>query len=154
MYDDDTLSHFEFETKPFTASELTAIFDYRKAIDGIGDALTEIEPKEFTVLGVAFGSEGVQNHLNDLADCLNKWYLALDQALAELLTCTSEVTRYSTAAARFLTAEANRYHQARQSFEHAVTVFLLGRDTRPLLGNYPPATNSLNLAQQTLEGPA
>ncbi|MGW0757135.1 hypothetical protein ACWD1Y_11705 [Streptomyces sp. NPDC002814] len=153
MYDDN-LSHHEFDTEPFTQSELTAIFDYRKAIDGIGDALTESTAKEFTALGVTFGPKAVKSHLNDLADCLNTWYLALDQALAELLTCTSEATRYSTAAARFLTAEANAYHQARQAFEHAVTVSLLGRDTRPLEGNYPPFTTSLNLAQQTFEGPA
>ncbi|MET9528221.1 hypothetical protein [Streptomyces coeruleorubidus] len=151
---DDALSHFEFETEPFTQSELAAIFDYRKAIEGIGDSLAEIEPKQFAALGATFGSPAVQSHLSDLADCLNTWYLALDQALAELLTCTSDATRYSTAAARFLEAEAKAYHQARQGFEHAVTVFLLSRDTRPLEGNYPPLTTSLNLAQQTLEGPA
>ncbi|MFF0754362.1 hypothetical protein [Streptomyces sp. NPDC004267] len=149
---DDTLSHHELDTDPFTGAELGAILNYRTAIEGISDSFTEIDPQDFVTLG-AFGPNAVRDHLGDLANCLNTWFLALDTALSELLTCTAKATRYSTAAARFLKAETASYHQARQEFEHAVTVFLLGRDTSPM-GDYPRFTSTLNLGQQTLEGPS
>ncbi|MFI9052422.1 hypothetical protein [Streptomyces sp. NPDC053427] len=152
MNDDDTLSQFEFETDPFTAAELAAITGYRKAISGISDLLEGIEPKDLIRLGPGLDATGVRYLLAQMADGLNTWYLALDQALAEMLTCTAESSRYSRAATRFLKFESAVYHQTRQAFEHAVTVFLLGRDTRPT-GNYPPATITLNLPMQTLEGP-
>ncbi|MFJ5143016.1 hypothetical protein [Streptomyces sp. NPDC088707] len=151
--DDDTLSHHEYDTEPFTAGELAAILNYRKAIEGFEDTFSETEAQDFTTVGV-FGTAAVQDHLSDLANCLNSWFEALDAALAEMLTCTAEVTRYSTAASRFLKAETQTYHESRQRFEHAVTVFLLGRDTAPLLGNYPRFTTTLNLGQQCLDGPA
>ncbi|MER7937900.1 MULTISPECIES: hypothetical protein [unclassified Streptomyces] len=149
MYD-DTLTQFEYETEPFTAVELEAIFDFRKATEGFRDSLEPYEPKELVALGAAYGAKGVQSLISDHANCLNSWYLALDTLLASLLTCTAESTHYSTAAGRYLKAEASAYHHARQTFEHAVTVFLLGRQTGPL-GNYPPPTNSLNLAMQCLD---
>ncbi|PRH81082.1 hypothetical protein C6N75_00620 [Streptomyces solincola] len=148
---DDTLSHHEFDTEPFTASELTAIMGYRKAIEGIPDAIMETTAAEMGAAATAFGPAAAKSLLTDHGDALNTWFLALDQALAELLTCTTESTRYSTAAGRFLTAEAAAYHRARQHFEHTTTVFLLGRDTTPLIGNYPRFTSSLNLPMQCLE---
>jgi hypothetical protein len=151
MTPDDTLSQFEFETAPFTPAELAAIMDYRGAIEGIPDSLTETGPDEMRAAATAFGTAGGRKLLADQCDALTAWYLALDTALAELLTCTTEATRYSTAAARFLKAESTAYHQARHHFEHSVTVFLLDRDTTPLIGNYPPRTNRLNLAMQSLE---
>lgn len=153
MNDDDTLSHFEYDTEPFTTSELAAIMDYRKAIDGIPDAITETDRPALDTVTQAFGAEAFRSLAADHCDALNTWYLALDQALAELLTCTTESTTYSTAAARFLKASAEEYHQARCHFEHTVTVFLLARDTSPLTGNYPPLTDRLNLGMQTLGGP-
>lgn len=148
---DDTLSHFEYGTEPFTATELAAIMNYRKAIDGIPETITETDKEALGAVATAFGTEAFRSMLSDHGDALNTWYLALDSALAELLTCTSESTRYSTAAARFLKATADEYHQARHHFEHTVTVFLLDRDTSPLTGNYPPATSTLNLPMQSLE---
>ncbi|MGW7090059.1 hypothetical protein ACWGH2_42120 [Streptomyces sp. NPDC054871] len=147
---DDTLSHFELDAEPFTTTELAAIMDYRKAIDGIPDAITETDRTTLdTVAGL--GSEAFRELTTDHCDALNTWYLALDQALAELLTCTAESTTYSTAAGRFLTAAADEYHRARRHFEYTMTAFVLGRDTSPLTGNYPPATSALNLGMQSLE---
>ncbi|WP_433860185.1 hypothetical protein [Streptomyces kronopolitis] len=110
MNDDDTLSHFEYDTKPFTTTELAAIMDYRKAIDGIPEAITETDRAALDTVTKAFGSEAFRSLAADHCDALNTWYLALDQALAELLTCTTESTTYSTAAARFLKAAAEEYH--------------------------------------------
>lgn len=151
MTPDDSLSQFELDTEPFTPAELTAIMGYRAAIEGIADAIMETTPAEIKAAGAVFGADGARKLLADHGDALNSWYYALDAALAELLTCTTEATRYSTAAARFLQAESAAYHSARQQFEHTVTVFLLGRDTSPLTGNYPPRTTGLNLAMQSLE---
>lgn len=50
-----------------------------------------------------------------MADNMNTWYLALDRALAELLRCTTESTKYSVAATRFLMFESSVYHQMRQA---------------------------------------
>ncbi|MFF7328258.1 hypothetical protein [[Kitasatospora] papulosa] len=117
---------------------------YREEVDGIPDAL------DMTVESLKEGSlTVVRALLVESAGALNHWYLTLGKALAELLTCTAESTGYSTAAARFLKASADEYHHARQRFEH--TVFLLGRDTAPLTGNYPRFTSSLNLPMQCLE---
>lgn len=148
---DPTLSQFEFDTDPFTEAELAAIAEYRKASEGIYDALSGIRPEDYIPLGAGLDATGVRYLLATSADSLQRWYLALDQALAELLTCTTESTRYSTAASRFLKSESAKYHQTRQSFEYAVTVFLLGRHTGPN-GDYPPATVTVNLPMQTLQG--
>ncbi|MEV6804668.1 hypothetical protein [Streptomyces sp. NPDC051132] len=61
-----------------------------------------------------------------------------------LLTCTGEFTTYSTAAKRFLEAEAKSYGEARRAFEHSVAVFLLARDLRTGEGDYLSTTNTLN----------
>ncbi|MEV0487261.1 hypothetical protein AB0I69_42515 [Streptomyces sp. NPDC050508] len=148
---DETLSQFEFETDPFTAAELAAIATYRKVSEGIYDDLGGIAPQDLIPLGAGLEATGVRFLLADSADRLNKWYLALDQALAELLTCSTESTRYSVAASRFLKSESGKYHQTRQSFEYAVTVFLLGRHTGPT-GDYPPATVTVSLTMQSLQG--
>ncbi|MFD3815150.1 hypothetical protein ACFWRZ_08790 [Streptomyces rubiginosohelvolus] len=143
---DDHLSHHELDTEPFTASELQAIMAYRAEVDGIPDALDmtadELKGRQETI---------VRALLAESAGALNHWYLTLDTALADLLTCTTESTRYSTAAARFLKAEAAAYHRTRQHFEHITTVVLLGLNTCPIEGNYPKDTNTLNLAMQTLD---
>ncbi|MFC8640059.1 hypothetical protein ACFUC2_04785 [[Kitasatospora] papulosa] len=146
MTHDDTLSHFEHDAEPFSAAELEAIMAYREEVDGIPDAL------DMTVESLNEGNPTVVRALlGESAGALNHWYLTLNKALAELLTCTAESTGYSTAAARFLKASADEYHHARQRFEHTVTVFSLGRDTSPE-GDYPRATNRLNLAMQSLDG--
>lgn len=143
---DDTLSHFELDTAPFTGAELGAIMAYSEEVNGIPDAL------DMTVGELRDGPQDVSRTLlTESAGALNHWYLTLDTALADLLTCTDESTHYSTAAARFLQAETAAYHRSRQHFEHITTVFLLGLDTRPLEGNYPQETNSLNLAMQSLD---
>jgi hypothetical protein len=151
VHDDDTLSQFEVQTDPFTAAELAAIAEYREATNGVRDLVEHTDPKDLIRLGPGLDATGVRYLLAELADGLNTWYLALDKALAEMLTCTAESTGYSVAARRFLKFESAVYHQARQEFEYAVTVFLLGRDTEPT-GNYPPPTVTLNLAMQCLQG--
>ncbi|MGW4348991.1 hypothetical protein ACWEL8_28515 [Streptomyces sp. NPDC004690] len=149
MTHDETLSQFEIQTGPFTAAELAAIADYRKTINGIGDLVEGIQPQNLIRLGPP-DATGVRFLLAQMADNMNTWYLALDRALAELRTCTTESTKYSVAATRFLKFESSVYHQTRQAFEYAVTVYLLGRHNETA-GDYPPNTFTLNLAMQTLQ---
>jgi hypothetical protein len=148
---DENLSHFEFDTDPFTGAELAAITAYRKTISGIRDMVEGTDPQELIRLGAGLEAPGARHLLTHLANGLNTWYLALDTALAELLTCTAESTTYSVAVKRFLGAESGAYHQARHEFEYAVTVFVLGLRTGPT-GSYPPLTVALNLPMQSLAG--
>jgi hypothetical protein len=81
---------------------------------------------------------------------LNTWYLAIDGLLGDILTCTSEVTRYSTAATRYVRAAAEEYHRTRQNFEHVTTAWSLALLAGGADADYPPATRSVNLSMQTL----
>jgi hypothetical protein len=149
---DETLSHYQIGADPFTEAELTAIAEYRDAINGIRDMVEGTQPRDLkSSLGAGLEAPGARHLLTHLANGLNTWYLALDTALADLLTCTTESTTYSVAAKRFLGSESGAYHQARQEFEYAVTVFALGLPTGPT-GNYPPLTVALNLPMQSLAG--
>ncbi|MCL3994892.1 hypothetical protein [Streptomyces lavenduligriseus] len=150
MTHDESLSQFEVQTDPFTPAELAAIADYRKAINGIGELMEGIQPQNLIRLGPP-DATGVRFLLAQMADNMNTWYVALDRAVTELRTHTSESTKYSVAATRFLKFESSVYHQTRQAFEYAVTVYMLGRHNKSD-GDYPPNTFTLNLASQTLQG--
>lgn len=147
---EDNLSHHEYDTAAFTAAELHAIADYREATAGIPDLFPELDLDHVHWHVSELGREATYAMLREHAAYLNTWYLALDAALGDLLTCTEKSSAYSTAAARFLKAESDIYHRARQDFEHTVTAWSLGLDTRPT-GDYPPPTRTLNLGMQTLE---
>ncbi|MGW9031564.1 hypothetical protein ACWGQ5_47645 [Streptomyces sp. NPDC055722] len=150
MTHDETLSQFEVQTDPFTAAELAAISAYREVVNSIENRVEGIQPQNLIQLGPG-DQTAVRYLLARMADFMNTWYLALDQALADLPTRTAESTKYSKAAERFLKLESARYHKTRQDFEYAVTVFLLGRHNGPT-GDYPPVTFTVNLATQRLQG--
>ncbi|MCD9904594.1 hypothetical protein LUR56_39970 [Streptomyces sp. MT29] len=146
----DDLSHHEFLTAQFTPAELAAIAQYGDDTAGIPDCFDSFDLDHVHWHVSEFGHPQTAAMLRSQAQYLNTWYLALDAALGNLLTCTAEASRYSTAAARFLQQESDTYHRTRQDFEHTVTVWTLGLDTRPT-GNYPPPTHTLNLPMQSLE---
>ncbi|MEU9495872.1 hypothetical protein AB0D73_29345 [Streptomyces sp. NPDC048215] len=146
----DELSHHEFDTAPFTVAELDAIHRYRAATAGIPDSFDGFDLEHLHWHVSEFGAARTRQMLRSQATTLNAWYLAVDAALGDLLTCTTEATRYSTAAGRFLRQESAAYHRARQDFEHTVTVWSLGLNTRPE-GDYPLPTRTLNLPMQSLE---
>ncbi|MFJ2225576.1 hypothetical protein ACIOFY_36740 [Streptomyces anulatus] len=147
----DELSHHEFETAPFTAAELNAIMRYREATAGVPDCFDCFDLKHVHWHVSEFGRPQTAAMLRSQAELLNTWYLAIDSALGGLLTCTAEASRYSTAAARFLRQESDSYHRTRQNFEHTVTIWTLGLNTRAAQATYPPPTRSLNLPMQSLE---
>lgn len=146
----DDLSQHEFETEPFTVAELDAIARYRGETAGIPDSFDAFDLEHVHWHVSEFGRPQTFAMLQAHACFLNSWYLAVDAALGDLLTCTEEASTYSTAAARFLTAESGTYHRVRQDFEHTVTVWSLGLHTQPT-GNYPLPTRTLNLPMQSLE---
>jgi uncharacterized protein (DUF2336 family) len=147
---DDDLSVHEFEAAPFRAGELNAIARYREAIAGIPDSFDVFDLALVHWHVSEFGPEQTYRMLREQGTSLNTWYLALDGLLGDLLTCTAESTTYSEAARRFIRAEADQYHRARQGFEHTVTRWSLGLDASPT-GDYPPLTRTVNLAMQSLE---
>ncbi|MFG2408787.1 hypothetical protein ACGFR8_31475 [Streptomyces brevispora] len=146
----DDLSHHEFETVPFTVGELDAIARYRELSAGIPDSFYGFDLDHVHWHVSEFGRSQTSAMLREHACMLNTWYLAVDAVLGDLLTCTEQSSTYSTAAARFLRTESDTYHRVRQDFEHTVTVWSLGLDTRPT-GNYPLPTRTLNLPMQSLE---
>ncbi|MFB8120534.1 hypothetical protein ACFQ6U_13845 [Streptomyces sp. NPDC056465] len=146
----DDLSHHEFGAAPFTVAELDAIHRYQSGIAGIPDSFEGFDLEHLHWHVSEFGATRTRQMLRSQATTLNTWHLAVDAALGELLTCTAEATRYSTAAGRFLRQESDTYHRVRQDFEHTVTVWTLGLNTRPT-GDYPLPTRTLNLPQQSLE---
>ncbi|WP_330335611.1 hypothetical protein OHS33_38920 (plasmid) [Streptomyces sp. NBC_00536] len=147
---DDVLAVHEYETQQFTPAELEAIARYREATAGIPDTFDGFDLAHVHWHVSEFGPTQTYPMIRSLATTLGNWYLALDAAIGDLLTCTTESSTYSTAAARFLKAESETYHQVRQDFEHTVTVWSLGLDTSAT-GDYPPATRTLNLPGQSLE---
>lgn len=146
------LSVYEFETDPLTVSELTAIHTYESAVIGSGlrDCFDSLDLQHVRWHVTEFGQELTQAMLKEHAGLLNTWYLALDALLGDALTCTSEVTRYSTGAARYVEAAAAEYHRTRQNFEHAVTAWTLGLRVDSADSDYPPPTRAVNLPTQSL----
>ncbi|MFN1193343.1 hypothetical protein ACK03K_34330 [[Kitasatospora] papulosa] len=146
----DEISHHEFDTSPFTAAELAAILRYREATSGISDSFDCFDLEHVHWHVSEYGSTRTAQMLRSQATALNEWYLAVDAALGDLLTCTAEASFYSTAASRFLQQESAAYHRVRQDFEHTVTVWTLGLNTRPE-GDYPLPTRTLSLPTQSLD---
>lgn len=146
------LDIYEHETEAFTPAETRAIFDFEAAVHGSGlrDCFTALDVEHVRWHETEFGQDTTRDMLREHAAMLNTWYLALDQLLGDILTCTSEATRYSTAAARYVRAAADDYHQTRQDSEHTVTVWTLALLTGGAEADYPLPTRSVNLGMQTL----
>lgn len=146
------LELYEFETAAFTPAETRAIFDFEAAVHGSGlhDCFDVFDVEHVRWHETEFGQDATRDMLRDHAKMLNTWYLAVDGLLGDILTCTSEVARYSTAAARYVQAAADEYHRTRQNFEHVTTVWSLALLTGGADADYPHATRSVDLPMQTL----
>jgi hypothetical protein len=146
------LELYEQDTEAFTAAETRAVFDYEAAVTGSGlrDCFDSFTAESVRGIETDFGQEATRDMLRQYAGMLNTWYLAIDRLLGDILTCTSEVTRYSTAAARYVQAAADDYHRTRQAFEHTVTVWTLALLAGGPDADYPPSTRAVNLPMQTL----
>lgn len=144
-------THYEYDTDPFTPGERSGIARFEQAVEtsGIRDCFDQFDADAIRHHAGEYGEPAARDLLREFARYLNDWYLAVDGLIGDMLTCTSEATYYSTAAARYLRAKTAEYHQTRQDFEYAVTVWTLGLDPAPL-GNYPSATRNLSLGMQAL----
>lgn len=147
----DQRTHYEYDTDPFTPAERHGIDRFETAVDtsGIRDCFDGFDADSIRDHAKEFGELGARSLLREYADYFKQWYLAVDGLIGDMLTCTSEYSRYSTAAARYLRDKTGDYHRTRQDFEYAVTVWTLGLDASPL-GDYPPATRMLDLGMQEL----
>jgi hypothetical protein len=145
------LTHYEYDTAPFTPGETQGISRFEAAVyeTAIHDCFDQFDADSIRDHTAEFGELAARSFLKELAGYLNQWHLAVDGLIGDLLTCTSEYSRYSTAAARYLKDKAEEYHHVRQDFEYAVTVWTLGLDPAPM-GNYAPATRGLDLGMQAL----
>jgi hypothetical protein len=146
------LETYEQDTAAFTAGETRAIFEYEAAVQnsGLRDCFDTFTVEHVRWHETEFGQDTTRDMLREHASLLNTWYLAIDQLLGDILTCTSEVTRYSTAAARYIKAAADDYHQTRQNFEHVTTAWTLALLTGGADADYPPRTRAVNYPMQTL----
>ena len=144
-------THYEHDTDPFTPGERHGINRFEAAVEtsGIRDCFDQFDADSIRHHAAEFGELGARSLLREYAAYLKQWHLALDGLLGDMLTCTSEYSRYSTAAARYLRDKASDYHRTRQDFEYAVTVWTLDLDPSPC-GDYPPATRGLDLGMQEL----
>lgn len=144
-------TYYEFETEPFTEAERTGLARFEAAVyeSGLRDCFDQFDAQSIRHHADEFGELAVRSLLKEFAGYLQQWHLALDGLLGDMLTCTSEYSRYSIAAGRYLEAKATQYHRTRQDFEYAVTVWMLGL-TPGALGDYPMATNGLDLGMQEL----
>lgn len=148
------LGIYEQGTESFTSAEMHAIFDFESAVTngGLRDCFDSSSRDLIREHQREHGERLTRDMLREYAKMLNLWYLALDQLLADILTCTDEVTRYSTAARRYIATAASDYHRTRQDFEHAVTAWSLGLLTEGVNADYPPATRSVDYTMQALTG--
>lgn len=146
------LELYEQDTEAFTPAETRAIFDFEATVRGSGlyDCFDSFTIEHLRWHETEFGQDATRDMLREHAHMLNTWYLAIDRLLGDILTCTSQVTRYSLAATRYIQAAARDYHQTRQNFEHATTVWSLALLTGGADADYPPPTRAVNLPMQTL----
>lgn len=148
----DDLEVYEHDTDALTSGETRAIFEYEVAVQnsGLRCCFDTFIVEHVRWHEMEFGLEVTRDMLREHAGMLNTWYLALDQLLGDILTCTSEVTRYSTAAARYIKAAADDYHRVRQNFEYVVTTWSLALLADGVDADYPPPTRTVNYPMQTL----
>ncbi|MFE7727335.1 hypothetical protein ACFU5D_16270 [Streptomyces anthocyanicus] len=146
------LGVYEHDTTPFTSAETRAIWDYQEAVhsSGLRDCFDLFTVEHVRWHETEFGQDSTRDMLREHAKMLNTWYLAVDALLGDILTCTSEATRYSTAAARFIKAAADDYHRTRQDFEHVTTVWSLALLTGGADADYPLPTRAVDCPMQTL----
>jgi hypothetical protein len=146
------LDVYEHKTDPFTPAETHAIWKYQGPVHGSGlrDCFDLFTIEHIRWHETEFGQDATRDMLREHAKMLNTWYLAIDALLGDILTCTSEVTRYSTAAARFIKAATDDYHRTRQDFEHVTTIWTLALLTGGADADYPPPTRAVDYPMQTL----
>jgi len=146
------LEIYEHETEAFTPAETSAIFDYEAGVHGSGlrDCFDSFTVEHARWHETEFGQDTTRDMLREHAGMLNTWYLALDRLLGDILTCTSNATKYSVAARRYVEAAANEYHRTRQNFEHVTTAWTLALLTGGAEADYPPPTRAVNYPMQTL----
>lgn len=146
------LELYEHNTEAFTPAETRAIFDFAAVVhnSGLRDCFDSFTVEHVRWHETEFGEDVTRSMLREHAGMLNTWYLAIDSLLGDILTCTSEATRYSTAAARYVRAAADEYHRTRQNFEHVTTIWSLALLAGGADADYPRATRSVNLPMQTL----
>ena len=142
----------ERDTDVFTSGEKAAVSDFEAAVhvSGLHDCFSAFDVGHIRWHEGEFGRDATRTMLREHAQMLNTWYLALDRLLGDILTCTSDVTRYSGAARRYVADAADLYHRTRQDFEYAATVWSLTLSTEGLEASYPPPTRSVNYPMQTL----
>jgi hypothetical protein len=146
------LDVYEHGTEAFTPGETRAIFEFESAIhnSGLRDCFDSFTIDHVRWHETEFGEDTTRSMLREHAGMLNTWYLAVDRLMGDILTCTSEVTRYSVAATRYVEAAADEYHRTRQNFEHVTTVWSLALLTGGADADYPLATRAVNYPMQTL----
>lgn len=146
------LEMYEHETEAFTPGETRATFDFEAAVHGssLRDCFDAFSVEHVRWHETEYGQDATRDMLREHAKMPNTWYLAVDGLLGDILTCTSEVTRYSTAAARYVQAATDEYHRTRQNFEHVTTTWSLALLTGDADADYPPATRAVNLPMQCL----
>lgn len=138
--------------QPLTVQEMKGIFTFERDIrdSGLVCCFDSFDLKQIRSHEKDHGREATQAMLREHADMLNTWYVALDQLLSDMLTCTTRATFYSTAAQRYIQAAADEYHQTRREFEHHVTAWSLGLAPGGTDGTYPPQTRGVNFLTQCL----
>lgn len=149
----ETLSEFEQAGETFTSAEIEAIGYFTANVhdSGLRDCFSAVlDIDHLSWHESEYGTELTRSMLREHAGMLNAWYLALDGLMGDILTCTTEFTRYSPAATRYVKAAADDYHQARQSFEHVTTLWALALNTGDPNATYPPATRSVNFMLHAL----
>lgn len=146
------LEIYEQDAEVFTAGELVAIHEFSSAVyeSGLYDCFDSFDLRGMRSHEAEFGHDATLDMLRGYGGMLNTWYLAIDTLMSDILTCTSEFTRYSKAATRFIGVTVDEYHRTRQEFEHNVTVWSLAFLSEGADANYPPATRSVNYPMQCL----
>lgn len=146
------LEVYEHDTKSFTSGERKAVLAFQEAIhdSGLRDCFDSFTIEHVRWHETEFGPGMTRDMLREHAKMLNAWYLEVDRLLGDLLTCTSEATRYSTAAQRYVAAAADEYHRTRQGFEYTVTAWTLALPVDTVNSEYPPPTHAVNYFMQTL----
>lgn len=147
----EALAEYERAGETFTLSEVKVIGEFVSSIQnsGLRDCVESITVEHVSWHESMHQTDLTRIMLREHAKMLECWYLALDQLLGEVLTCNSEVTRYSPAAARYVEAATRDYHRARQGFEYVTTVWALALNYSPASA-YPPPTHSVDLLTQSL----
>jgi hypothetical protein len=135
-----------------TYGEKAAIGRYEGVVEkgGLRDGFDLFDLTYLQWYAREFGPGNTRLMLKEQAKLLNEWHEAVDALLAEMLTCTTEYTRYSSAAVDYIRSAVSEYHRIRQDFEYAVTTWVVDATVGGVDADYPPLTRSVNLMTQSL----